>query len=276
MSKRQEYKKGDIIGPNGLIYIKEVSPYIAPTTGKTVRQAEFECPHCKEHRHFITRIIYAKNGHTKSCGCLSMKAAIENIQQYNQSEHQVWNRIPIAEGEVINKYGVKYIKDVEPYYAPATNRPYRRCEFICPICHRPFVALLNNVTRGLTKGCGIHQSYGEQKVSEILNDLQIKYLREYSFPDLRSSKNRVLYFDFYLPDYNMCIEYDGIQHYEYRENSEWNTKEKFLEGKERDRLKDEYCAANHISLIRIPYTQYDQLNSNFLLELILNIDKSGR
>lgn len=83
MGRRTEYSKGDVIGPNGLIYIREVDPYISPKSGAPVRKAEFECPHCKERKHFEARIGYVKSGHTKSCGCLSEKASIETIKKYN-------------------------------------------------------------------------------------------------------------------------------------------------------------------------------------------------
>ena len=60
MGKRIEYSEGEVIGPNGLIYIKEVDPYVNPKAGKTVRKAEFECPHCEERKHFET--LYKRQG----------------------------------------------------------------------------------------------------------------------------------------------------------------------------------------------------------------------
>lgn len=210
-----------------------------------------------------------KNGHTKSCGCLSLQASIETIKKYNQSKHVVWNRQEINTGDIIGDNGVIYLRDVEPYLAPKTMRPYRRCEFRCPICGEPFIALLNNVQRNYTKGCGIHQSYGEQKVANILQENHYSFIREYTFPDLKGKNNHPLFFDFFLPDYNCCIEYDGIQHFEARDNnSKWNTTENLLQVQKRDKKKNYYCYKNNIKLIRIPYTDFDILDSNYLLSKI--------
>ena len=65
-------------------------------------------------------------------------------------------------------------------------------------------------------------------------------------------------FDFYLPDYNVCIEYDGIQHFEPVDfggkGQEWACQQ-FESLKLRDDIKNAYCAANNIPLCRIKYTQ---------------------
>lgn len=63
-------------------------------------------------------------------------------------------------------------------------------------------------------------------------------------------KNK-LRFDFYLPDYNICIEYDGKQHFE---SIDWfGGKNSFLENQIRDKIKNEWCVENNINLIRISY-----------------------
>ena len=56
-------------------------------------------------------------------------------------------------------------------------------------------------------------------------------------------------FDFYLPEYNICIEFDGIQHFEPRDA--FGGKVEFEKTKLRDKIKDDYCKNNGLSLIRI-------------------------
>ena len=77
-------------------------------------------------------------------------------------------------------------------------------------------------------------------------------------------------FDFYLPDYNTCIEYDGEQHFHTPNNktSTYFTKEKIDEIQYRDSIKNQYCKDNNIKLIRIPYTDYNLLNEKYLLDKI--------
>jgi hypothetical protein len=62
-------------------------------------------------------------------------------------------------------------------------------------------------------------------------------------------------FDFYLPNYNICIEFNGEQHYK---PIKWFGGEKTLEGiKKRDKIKMEYCQNNNIPLIIINNDNYD-------------------
>lgn len=62
-------------------------------------------------------------------------------------------------------------------------------------------------------------SKGELVVERFLVDNNIRFVRQCKyFEDLGKScinpmTNRKLMFDFYLPDHNKCIEFDGVYHY---------------------------------------------------------------
>ena len=56
------------------------------------------------------------------------------------------------------------------------------------------------------------ESSGERKVRITLEQLKIEYKQQYSFSECK--RINLLKFDFYLPDYNCCVEYDGEQHFE--------------------------------------------------------------
>ena len=96
------------------------------------------------------------------------------------------------------------------------------------------------------------------------------FKRQYSFSDLRSDKNRKLYFDFCIIENNMIkclLEYQGIQHFQYSEN--WvQTKEDFDAALKRDTLKRNYCKVNNIPLIEIPYWDFSKLNYEYLKDKI--------
>ena len=72
-------------------------------------------------------------------------------------------------------------------------------------------------------------------------------------------KNK-LKFDFFLPDKNICIEYDGQQHfYPIRY---FGGKKSFELQKIKDKIKDDYCISNNIKIIRIKYDkQKDEIIS---------------
>jgi very-short-patch-repair endonuclease len=104
------------------------------------------------------------------------------------------------------------------------------------------------------------KSFGENKVESFLKTNNIKYIPQKKFPDCKHTFE--LPFDFFLPEFNVCIEYDGRQHF-YPMFGE----ESFNRLKVNDRIKDEYCDKNQIKLIRIKYTEFKQIDS--LLSAIL-------
>ena len=84
-------------------------------------------------------------------------------------------------------------------------------------------------------------------------------------------------FDFYLPDYNICIEYDGIQHYIPKIIHNGMTQEAanytHEQTKIHDKIKNEYCKKHTIPLIRIPYWELEDDNISYYL--FDNLQKYG-
>ena len=68
-------------------------------------------------------------------------------------------------------------------------------------------------------------------------------------------------FDFYLPEYNRLIEYDGIQHYKERNFF----KDTLEEIQNRDIIKNNFALNNNIDLIRIPYWKQNSITINTIL-----------
>ena len=58
------------------------------------------------------------------------------------------------------------------------------------------------------------------------------------------------------------IEYDGEQHFEpFGYDKDLS---KFISTQERDAYKNQWCKENNIRLIRIPYTEYNNLTMEYL------------
>ena len=90
-------------------------------------------------------------------------------------------------------------------------------------------------------------SKGEDKILRILEELNINFETQKRFPKCKYKLS--LPFDFYLPEYKTCIEYDGIQHYQPVEK--WGGNKEFELIKLRDKIKDNYCYENNLTLIRV-------------------------
>lgn len=110
-------------------------------------------------------------------------------------------------------------------------------------------------------------SIGEQTVEKFLIKNKIKYIAQYEIPISKEiNKTEKAYIDFYLPDYNLFIEYNGKQHYvpiEY-----FGGKIRFEVQKCRDNYIKDYCSKNNINLLEIRYNDNIEnvLSNQFLNE----------
>ena len=126
---------------------------------------------------------------------------------------------------------------------------------VCIICHEhgKFYQRPKDHLNG--HGCPIcKSSKGELVIERILKLNNIKFEFQKRFKDCKNKRS--LPFDFYLPDFNMCIEFDGGQHYKPVDFSRGNlTKDQILQKFEKlqmhDKIKNKYCNDNNINLIRI-------------------------
>lgn len=108
-------------------------------------------------------------------------------------------------------------------------------------------------------------SHGENKIEKILKEKEVDFITQYKIKECKFKRS--LPFDFYLPKYNVLIEYDGIQHYEIKRH--FGGFEGFVDTKIRDTIKNIYCKNNDIKLIRIPYWEFDNIEELLNRELKL-------
>lgn len=137
-------------------------------------------------------------------------------------------------------------------------------KFRCLVCDYEWTS---NPKSMITNGklCPNCQKYfkGEYIISQLLDDWGIFFLQQYRFSDCRDKKP--LPFDFYLPKYNMCIEFDGEQHYEYKNG--WSNLGVI---QIHDYIKDKYCVENGVTLIRIPYWEKGNIQVYLHSKLVEN------
>lgn len=133
----------------------------------------------------------------------------------------------------------------------------------CPKGHVYKVKYNHWVTGSRCPKC--RESKGENTINEVLKNFNINFIREYRFDDCRDI--HTLPFDFYLPEYNTCIEFDGEQHFSscdfYGGNQAYEIR------KSHDNIKTQYCLDNKINLIRIPYWNIDYVYDIIVRELNL-------
>lgn len=171
----------------------------------------------------------------QGCGCYKCKgekiynSKVKDIDTYIYEVSQINKNIEVI-GEYINARTPIFHK--------------------CSICGCTWKASPDNILSGY--GCPeCNFSKGEKCIQEYLTKYNIKYCSQYIFDDCKNM--RALPFDFYLPDYNICIEYDGIQHFEPIEF--FGGYDALRKQQHNDTIKTNYCNLHNIGLIRIKYSQ---------------------
>lgn len=178
-----------------------------------------------------------RRGLTQSCGCL-------------QSEI-------IHQRAFVDLTGQKFGKLTALEYFTEKGKTYWKCQ--CE-CGNYTTVSRNNLVNGHTQSCGcISYSIGENNIIKILQDNNIKFKKEFIHEKLPNRR-----YDFYLPDFNRLIEFDGEQHFYFKNN--WHiTEEEFFASQKRDQEKNKFALQHQFPLVRIPYTERD----NITLDLIL-------
>lgn len=220
-SKEEFIKKANLIHNNKY-------DYNSIDYKNALTKVKIYCKHCKKY------FYQTPNKHLSGRGCPYCKN--ERSAKSNTFTTEQF----IEKARLI--HGDKYDYSLTNYINIRT-----KVKIICPI-HGVF----EQIPDVHLSGCGCQKcnsSIGEEKIRNCLEDKNIKYICQKKFNDLKD-KNKLSY-DFYLKDYNLLIEYNGIQHYEPREY--FGGHKNFLIQKHHDWLKRKYARDNNINLLVIPY-----------------------
>lgn len=124
----------------------------------------------------------------------------------------------------------------------------------------------------LKSGCpNCNLSNGEKKIRQYLDFRGVKYIIQKEFDGLVGLGNGNLSYDFYLPQYNLLIEYQGEQHekpIDFKGLGKKYAKEQFKTQQEHDRRKKDYAQNNNIKLLEIWHYDFDNISSILSIYLI--------
>ena len=129
--------------------------------------------------------------------------------------------------------------------------------FICLNCNNPFWVYKHHINSAKCPECNLNESAGENYIKNHLLFSKISFEEQKKYSDLRN-KNPLSY-DFFLPKYNLCIEFDGEQHY--KPLKIFGGKKKFFSQIKNDIKKNLFCFRNKINLLRIPYFEFSNIET---------------
>lgn len=211
---------------------------------KTFALCQCQCGTIKEVK--LSDIL---NERSKDCGC-GRKETMSKILTKSLVGQRFGKLVVVEMLEERNKHG----------------RILYRCK--CD-CGNEIIAIGYCLTQHHTSSCGCLNSYYNMYIKHFLDENKIENKSEYTI----FIGDNYYRFDFYLPQYNLFIEYDGEQHYKpvrYCTQSDDEVEQNFKRTQEHDKIKNEYCENNHINLLRIPYWEKENIEmiiSNHLQRL---------
>jgi hypothetical protein len=173
------------------------------------------------------------------------------------------NRLCLIFPEIYSEIDFEKNKDIDCYeLGYGANK---KIWWKCNNCNESYFSSISNRT-GLNRGCpNCDMSQGEMRVKKFLSSKNINYIPEFTFDNCKYK--RILPFDFYLVDYNFCIEYQGEQHFHPLEF--FGGEKVFNLQQIKDKIKLDYCKSNNIPIIIIPYWEFNNIEQILIDELNL-------
>lgn len=245
LKQRQDYLY------NGALSVCEEKGYKLLTPKEDIKTAETRIEYlCNKHGINETKIYTLMLGH----GCPGCSHE-ENANKKKHDADYIEERINEYGGILLNKN--EYL-----------GWNIKNLIVLCPVCNKPFITSYSSFIchdGQLCPDCTKVHSVGEKKIESYLNNHKIFFKQEYRFDDCRDKI--ALPFDFYLPDYNILIEYQGRQHYE--SINYFGGEEAFGKRMYHDNIKRDYCRNNNLTLLEIPY--WDLNSIDIILDKALNL-----
>lgn len=180
-----------------------------------------------------------KNGNTKSCGCYKIEDFV------NRTKKDLTNQ----------KFG--RLTALYPTDKRSGNHIVWHCKCDCGNECDVAGAMM---TIGHVNSCGCISSVGESNIQKVLQENNILFEKQKTFTDLISPAGGFLRYDFYLPQQNRLVEFDGEQHnqeVEYYSNT-------LAERQAKDIIKNKYAKSHNIPLVRIPYKERDTITLDLI------------
>lgn len=192
---------------------------------------------CECGKEIIVRKSNIVNNITTSCGCKKRKNLVG---------------LKVGKLQVLRESGQR----------SSSRRVIYECLCDCGnICYVPTDKLTAKKPQA---SCGCEISKGEIKILDLLKEIQVDVETQKTYEELKDIKK--LRFDFHIRKHNLLIEFDGEQHFKSVKN--WGGQANWHQTYLHDKMKEEFCKRHEITLLRIPYTEYDSLNKKFIEENI--------
>lgn len=147
-----------------------------------------------------------------------------------------------------------------------TEYTHFKYKFNCEECGKEFERSISSIRKTpLSCTClNCSSSIGEKAINRFLTEQNILFKPQKMYENLVGLGGRNLSYDFYLPKYNLLIEYQGEFH---DGSAERQTNDEFKRQQEHDRRKKEYAKAIEVNLLEIWYWDFNNIEKILSKEL---------
>lgn len=186
-------------------------------------KAKFFCERHGYYDSFIYLILKSKTGCPK---CTKDNFLIFQKEKFINESKLVWNNILNIDYTTLDYNGSKRKFKVNSDIGVISQIPQNHINGFIP-----------------------SSSTGETILELFLKKNNISYEKQKTFNGCINKRR--LRFDFFLTEKNICIEYNGAQHYHPVKN--FGGQERYEQQIKNDKIKEKYCSDNNITLIIISY-----------------------
>ena len=198
------------------------------------------------------------------------KTCNEPCRWDQQNSHKI-SVIPMRDTEFKKNSLINELKVID--FAFNTKR-HNYWEFECTKCGSHIFRMTptnkNDIEQCHCPACIDIRYKGPRAIKEYLDKYHISYQREYKFKDCIYKNQLPFDFAIFYPtgELKCVIEYDGEQHFKFIKLWHGN-EEGFKLQQLRDQIKTDFCKNNNIKLIRIPFTEYNNIEQILKENLII-------
>lgn len=165
-----------------------------------------------------------------------------------------YKSLETVKAELYEKYGNE-IFDFSLITEYSSNREKK--QIVCKKCKNVFNSDIHDMLSLKGRKCPYcyDESKGEREIRLCLNKFGVTFFKEKRFDGCKDINT--LPFDFYVPDYNLLIEYQGEQHYENRKK--FGSKNNLQTVQKHDKIKKEFALNNGFNFLEIPYWDFKNI-----------------
>ena len=158
------------------------------------------------------------------------------------------NKIPLTNEVMDERLKDRSIKRIDNI-----NGVFYKIKWECLVCNNEWEASANDICNSKS-GCPLCKNKNEKLIYNLLKENDVKFERQKDIRILNINENRHCKVDFYFPDHNLIIEYNGHQHYRpvrFCGISQERAEANFIKQQDRDMYVRNFCKTNNIELLEI-------------------------